>query len=202
MSLLNISPILSRLSKCAMVITRTITTDSPLQFGVTNVLLAEPLKKKKKMDPNIIRQREEKKRKKLEKSIRRLEKFTKRLKPISELTVPMYLKAEKERRTRKLPSLTEEEDDRRALLSKDWCRYKRNEFINDSEIIERFIASQIKALNELKKESEELYNEAIQIDCSLLPYETQGPCHTPPIENYDCPDGEYIDLTIKYPGET
>lgn len=185
-----------------MVTTRTITTGSPLQFGITNVLLAEPLKKKKKLDPNIIRQREEKKRRKLEKSIRRLEKTAKQLKPISELMVPMYLKTEKDRRTRKLPPLTEEEDDRRVLLNKEWCKYKRNEFLNDVTIIERFIASQIKALNELKQESEELYNEAIQIDCSLIPYETQGPFHTPPIEDYVCPDGEYINMTVKYPGET
>ncbi|KAK2582652.1 hypothetical protein KPH14_004931 [Odynerus spinipes] len=177
MGLLSVTPILLRLSKCAIAGTRTISTSgNPLQFGITNVLLAEPLKKKKKLDPAIVRQREEKKRRRLEKTIRRLEKSSRQLKPISELEIPLFLKIEKE--------------------------YKHKQHINDVQTIDKFISSQYKALNELRAESEELYNEAIQIDLSFLPYATKGPYHTPPIENYDSPDGEYIDLTQKYPGET
>lgn len=40
-----------------------------------------------------------------------------------------------------------------------------------------------------------------QFDDSYLPYDVIGPVHTPPIENYDTPDGEYIETTIKYAGE-
>ena len=49
---------------------------------------AEPLKKKKKIDPAVVRAREERKKKKLEKQIRRLEKYERQLKPVSELEVP------------------------------------------------------------------------------------------------------------------
>lgn len=43
------------------------------------------------MDPQIVRQREERRRKKLEKQIRRLEKNARQLKPIDELDVPLVL---------------------------------------------------------------------------------------------------------------
>ncbi|XP_046838065.1 39S ribosomal protein L40, mitochondrial isoform X1 [Vespa crabro] len=203
MGLLSVLPVFSRLSKCAITSIRNISTyGNPLQFGITNMLLAEPLKKKKRLDPAIIRQREERKKKKLEKSIRRLQKFAKRLKPISELEIPLFLKNEKEQRKRIFPPLSEEEEDKRVLLQKEWTRYKSKQHKNDIQIIEELILSQNRALKELKAESEELYNEAIQIDLTFLPYLKQGPCHTPPIQNYDSPDGEYIDMTIKYPGET
>jgi large subunit ribosomal protein L40 len=59
------------------------------------MLLAEPLKKKKKLDPQIIKQREERRRKKLEKQIKRLERNARQLKPIDELEVPLTLLDEK-----------------------------------------------------------------------------------------------------------
>lgn len=49
------------------------------------------MKKKKKMDPAIIKAREERRRKKLEKNIRRLEKNARQLKPIDELEPPLHL---------------------------------------------------------------------------------------------------------------
>ena len=54
------------------------------------------MKKKKKLDPAIIKAREEKRRKKLEKQIRKMEKQSKQLKPISELEVPSKLIEERE----------------------------------------------------------------------------------------------------------
>lgn len=48
------------------------------------------------MDPQIIRQREERRRKKIEKQIRRLERNARQLKPIDELEVPLTLIDEKE----------------------------------------------------------------------------------------------------------
>lgn len=62
----------------------------------TPALCAEPLKKKKKMDPAVLKAREDRRRKKLEKQIRRLEKNARQLKPIDELEVPLHLIDEKE----------------------------------------------------------------------------------------------------------
>lgn len=55
------------------------------------VFSAEPMKKKKKIDPAIVKAREDRRRKKLEKQIRRLEKNARQLKPIDELEVPLHL---------------------------------------------------------------------------------------------------------------
>lgn len=62
-----------------------------MTFKFTPVLCAEPLKKKKKLDPAVVKAREERKRKKLEKAIRKLEKNEKQLKPIEECEVPLTL---------------------------------------------------------------------------------------------------------------
>lgn len=75
---------------------RSFTTSSTAALRVTPMLCAEPLKKKKRMDPAILKQREERKRKKLEKQIRRLEKNARQLKPIDELEIPLTLIDEKE----------------------------------------------------------------------------------------------------------
>lgn len=51
------------------------------------------------------------------------------------------------------------------------------------------------ALQALREESEDLYQEAIQPDVFALPHSWKGPMHTPPIEGYEAPDGEYTDTT-------
>lgn len=67
-----------------------------LLLHTTSILNAEPLKKKRKLDPQIVKQREDRRRKKLEKQIRRLEKNARQLKPIEELEVPLDLIDQKE----------------------------------------------------------------------------------------------------------
>lgn len=57
----------------------------------TGVLCAEPLKKKKRIDPSVLKARDERRKKKLEKQIRRLEKNARQLKPIDEMEVPLVL---------------------------------------------------------------------------------------------------------------
>lgn len=50
------------------------THGGPLLFRASTPLFGEPLKKKKRLDPQILKAREDRKRKKIEKSIRKLEK--------------------------------------------------------------------------------------------------------------------------------
>lgn len=76
--------------------TRSLYTSSKLCFNVTQPLCAEPLKKKKRIDPQVIKAREDRRRKKIEKQIRRLEKNARQLKPIDELEVPLVLIDERE----------------------------------------------------------------------------------------------------------
>ncbi|XP_068156130.1 large ribosomal subunit protein mL40 [Drosophila tropicalis] len=164
----------------------------------TPILCAEPLKKKKKLDPQIIKQREDRKKKKIEKQIRRLEKNARQLKPVEELEVPIELLDEKDKRQRKLPSLSSAEQEQRALLKKQWARYKHEEKVSDFQIIDRLVQAQDKALQELRKESEELYQAAIEVDLQLLPVTIKGPVATPPIKNYASPDGDYIQQSSKW----
>ncbi|KMQ96606.1 39s ribosomal protein mitochondrial [Lasius niger] len=202
MNVFNLLPVFSRLPMYIIPGIRNISAcTNPLYFRVSSALLGEPLKKKKRLDPAIIRAREERRKRKLEKLIRRLERNTKQLKPIAEIEVPFKLIDEKTQRLRQLPPLSEEEVESRILLQKEWTRYKTRQHLTNIQTIDSVLYSQQRALDELKAESEELYQEAIQMDLGLLPHTAKGPLKTPAIENYDSPDGEYTNTTRKYDGE-
>jgi large subunit ribosomal protein L40 len=66
-------------------------------------------------------------------------------------------------RSRKLPPLNPEQQEERALLMKEWARYKHAERLRDLQLVDKVMNSQQKALDELRAESEELYQEAIQV---------------------------------------
>jgi large subunit ribosomal protein L40 len=59
--------------------------------------------------------------------------------------------------------LTPEEEEKRALLLKEWACYKHKQHMKDMQMIDRLIFAQQKALDELHQESEELYEAAIQV---------------------------------------
>ncbi|KAH8414118.1 hypothetical protein KR222_007569, partial [Zaprionus bogoriensis] len=164
----------------------------------TSVLCAEPLKKKKKIDPQVIKQREDRKKKKIEKQIRRLEKNARQLKPVEELEVPLELVDNKAQRQRKLAPLSSAEQEHRALLGKQWARYKHEEKVADFQIIDRLVQSQNRALEELRRESEELYQAAIEVDLQLFAVSLKGPTATPPIKKYVSPDGDYLRQSMKW----
>lgn len=58
---------------------------------MTPIVFGEPLKKKKRLDPQIIKARLDRKKKKIEKQIRRLQKNSRQFKPIEELERPKAL---------------------------------------------------------------------------------------------------------------
>lgn len=177
---------------------RSISTNETLRIHLTPGLYAEPLKKKKRLDPAIIRAREEKRKRRLEKQIRRLEKSSRQLKPIDECEIPIEILNESKRRIRKPPKISEEKANERALLLKQWSSYRYRQYLNDIQNIDRIVLAQQWALDELKSENLELYNAAIQIDEALLPFQATGPVETPPIPDYDSPDGEYVDTSRKW----
>lgn len=145
-----------------------------------------------------MRAREEKRKRKLEKEIRRLEKVAHKYKPIDECEVSPKLSKELKIRTRPAVKLTEEEMEMRSDLEKEWSRYKYEQHLFEERMIQRLIDVQDRALIELKKESVELFQEAVQMDPSFIPFKVNGPVNTPPIENYKAPDGDYIDITRKW----
>ena len=62
----------------------------------SEVLDAEPLKAKKRIDPQVLLARENRKRKKIEKEIKKIEKFGRRLKPVLEQEADRLILKEKE----------------------------------------------------------------------------------------------------------
>ncbi|XP_073973276.1 mitochondrial ribosomal protein L40 [Rhodnius prolixus] len=169
---------------------------SPLCFQFTDVLCAEPLKKKKRLDPAIIKQREERRRKRLEKQIRRLERNVQQLKPISECEIPLEIINSADLYSRNL--VESGIDDSRMLSVKEWARIKTKQCNNDAAMIYRILDSQQNALDNLMRISEKLYKSAIKVDNGALPWNCKGPVETPPIQEYESPDGEYIDISRKW----
>ncbi|KAM9822354.1 39S ribosomal protein L40, mitochondrial isoform X1 [Syngnathus typhle] len=161
----------------------TLRTSAPLN--------AEP-KKKKKVDPR----RETMMRERLKKRLKKLEKVPPELIPIEDLITPA--KCLDETRVRSTPRLSIEESEDRALLLKEWSRYKHEQHLAEMEAIELALKAQKEALDELKAESEELYQAALKPDPLLFFFSHEGPSSTPPISSYEAPDGKYTDVTKVY----
>ncbi|XP_036434771.1 39S ribosomal protein L40, mitochondrial [Colossoma macropomum] len=164
---------------------------SVLSLKTSVPLRAEP-KKKKKVDPR----RELIAKERLKKKLKKLEKIPPELIPIEDFITPA--KCFDETRVRSAPKLSFEESERRALLLKEWSRYKHSQHQAEKAAIEEALKAQTQALEELKLESEELYKAALSPDDSLFPFQRQGPCYTPPIPNHEAPDGKYNDITRVY----
>lgn len=91
-----------------------------------------------------------------------------------------------------------EESERRALLLKKWSLYKQREHELERAAIASLLEAQREALQELELTAPELHAEATKRDSSLFPFERQGPDYTPPIANYQPPEGRYQDITKVY----
>uniref|UniRef100_A0A8C5P1E5 Large ribosomal subunit protein mL40 n=1 Tax=Jaculus jaculus TaxID=51337 RepID=A0A8C5P1E5_JACJA len=165
---------------------------SLLSFWELIPMRAEPLRKKKKVDPK----KDQAAKDRLKKRIRKLEKASQELIPIEDFITPLRLLDKSRQRSQVELSL--EESERRALLLKKWSLYKQQEHEMERDTIRTMVEAQQEALQELKLESPELYTEAIKRDYSLFPFEKEGPYYTPPIYNYQPPEGRYNDITKVY----
>lgn len=108
-------------------------------------------------------------------------------------------------RRRPLVDISESEVDRRALLQKDWTRYRWSLVRMEHQQLMTARSAQQRALNLLSETVPHLYQAAIQPDASesvnplTMPLRLSGPYTTPPPQNneeyYEAPDGEIIDTT-------
>lgn len=125
--------------------------------------------------------------------------MSKTLKPIEEVQLMVSLSKEISIRQRPVIIHSNDKLGERLCLVKQWAKHKYDEHYFNLQVINNLEYSQQRALNELREISEDLYQAAIEIDESLLPYQLlTGPVETPPIENYQSPDGEYIDVSKKW----
>lgn len=74
----------------------------------------------------------------------------------------------------------------------------QKQHMDEMKAINLALKAQREALEELKIESEELYQAAIKPDPSVFPFSHEGPSYTPPMPKYDAPDGKYNDITKVY----
>ena len=191
------------------------------QFSTCAILfMPAPTQKKRKMDPMLDRAKVERKKKRISKALRKMDKKPRILRPLHELEVdPVIfggeLKDKRQRNHRALsPTELEAKTEEHALLMKDWSRFAGRRHEKEIRQVDAVLISRQKALEELRKESRELYAEALKPDTcvSILEedknvyYHASGPTATPPIrrstkddlnENWLI-DGHYEEITKKY----
>lgn len=85
-------------------------------------------------------------------------------------------------------TLSEEEKERRTLLSKQWTRDCMERHIQELQFLQGVVRSRTKALSELRKVSQYLYSKALELQPDLFPFDCTGPTTTPPLPNYVPPD--------------
>ncbi|KAF5304929.1 hypothetical protein FQR65_LT00813 [Abscondita terminalis] len=112
---------------------------SSVLIHTTPCLLGEPLKKKKRLDPAIVKAREDRKKRKLEKQIRKLERNARQLKPIEECEIPLAILDSQKQRVRKTVQLSKEVIEQRAALEKQWAKYKHDLHLADVQLIDRIV---------------------------------------------------------------
>ena len=93
--------------------------------------------------------------------------------------------------------MTEEIEDERIELGKEWNRYCTARHLKEIKEIDTVILAQKAALEELRLADPELYRQALEPDLTLLPYKAKGPYYTPAIPDY-LQDGEYEDVTKRF----
>lgn len=161
-------------------------------------LMAMPVKKKRKLDPQIVRARDERRKKRITKALKKMEKKPRIARPLLELEPSVQLVAESENRRKRVGVIVGSDvENSRALLIKEWSRFSGSRHISEIRQLDAVIISQQNALDVLREESEELYHEAIQPDTSLIPFRCFGPTRTPSIPDHFV-DGNYEDITKKF----
>lgn len=162
------------------------------------VLRAEPLKKKRRLDPAVLKMRVERKVKKIEKSIRQLEMADKVLKPLLEQTVPPHVHRELALRTRPAGELAPAQARLDRLLPA-WTAYRKEVDRQQQRSVRQVLRAQQRALLELRAESEPLYRRAIAVDAALLPFDDELVLtESGPSASYRPPDGLRTDVTKQW----
>ena len=187
-------------------------------ISTTATLLKAPAMKKRKGDQMVDRARDLRKTKRLQKALKKMSKKPRISRPLLEMEVdPLIFGGDMlEKRNRSLPELSsnelENKQENHALLVKDWSRFAGRRHTKELRQIDTVLINRQRALEELRKESYELYAKAltpetgIVSDSGIVYYQASGPNFTPPIRqnsegdvNEDwLVDGHYEEATKKF----
>lgn len=176
-------------------------------FFTSAVLAGVPVKKKKRIDPAILRRQTEKKINRVTAEISRIEAIPRQLKPIIELSVSSHVKKELKKRVRKVDGdkidgmegvSKSELNVQYNMLKKIWSVYKKEEARLEHQSLEKTFSAQKRALQQLRDCSEDLYQAAMSVDEKLLPFKSKMKTDTPPIVNIQKADGQKVNITKEY----
>lgn len=86
------------------------------------ILNSMPAKKRRKIDPAVLKAREEKRKKRLAKALKKMEKKQRIMRPMTEIEPNPILLKEREKRARNI-EISEEIEEERIELFKEWSRF-------------------------------------------------------------------------------
>lgn len=160
------------------------------KFSTTSVLLAEPPRKKRRVDPALLRVRVERKILRLEREIQNLERQPRKPIPIEYQLSQEEISELESRPGRTLEDVGTSESAIKAAY-KLWCLYRNEQTKMERRSFRQVESAQQYALDTLKQVDEKLYNQTVALDdLSLIPYtSSQIKKQTAPNPNYKPPDG-------------
>uniref|UniRef100_A0AC35U138 39S ribosomal protein L40, mitochondrial n=1 Tax=Rhabditophanes sp. KR3021 TaxID=114890 RepID=A0AC35U138_9BILA len=153
------------------------------------------MKRQKRMDPEVAKQRETRRRKKLIREIRQLQKHSKKAKPVEEMTIDVKSAKNIHERYRNTEEVSKKQLLEELAVHKQYNSHQNMLWKGDNDFLRNSLLSQDKALAALKKVSPSLYAEAIRINDSEIKCVFEGPPIRAPITGYEAPDGDFIDIT-------
>lgn len=169
-------------------------------FSTTGILNAEPLRKKRRLDPLVLKTRVEKKIKKYEREVFKLETAAKQPIPILEYQLTNSEIRDLEARPgRTLEDVGLDEGSVRAA-QKLWNFYRLEQSRMESRSIKKIERSQTRALDTLRQIDKALYDRTVAVDdLTLLPYTSSHMRkETAPNPNYTIPDGSIKDVSKEW----
>ncbi|XP_065883064.1 large ribosomal subunit protein mL40-like [Dysidea avara] len=89
--------------------------------------------------------------------------------------------------------VSKEEEVRRTLLLKQWSRGLISQHKQQLQQLQGMMRCRDKAMRELKKVSQTLYEQALEPEPTMLTFSAKGPTETPPMGNYIPPEEAVAD---------
>lgn len=163
---------------------------------MTQVCLAEPPRKKRRIDPALLKLRVERKMRKAEREINRIEKAPRHPIPLLE----MELNPSEMRELKQRPDHEPVENPLMIKAAQNlWCMYRTRQNQLEQRSLKKVWKAQEHALETLKLIDQDLYDRTVAVDEFLVPYTSNNiKKETGPNPDYTPPDGFIKDTTREW----
>lgn len=176
-------------------------TSAARAFSTTTTLFAEPPRKRRRVDPVVLKVRVERKIVKTEKEIQRIESEPREPIPILEYQLnKTEIRDLQARPARKIEDVDGLNESTIRAAQRLWGFYRHAQTRMEQKSIRQVELSQTRALETLKNLDEALYNRTISVDeDTLIPYKSNHiRKETAPNSNYTRPDGYIKDVSKEW----